>query len=159
MQGTEGGNHEAVEGVEGVIEITIPGTPTAKGRAKAVRMGKTGIRMYTPTKTASYEATCRTFAKVAMAGNAPLSEPLAVSFILHMPIPSSLSQKKQAALIGTPHTKKPDASNIVKAVEDAFNGVVWNDDSQISLLTAQKLYSTDPRVEVRVSQIIATESA
>jgi len=142
-----------------VITITIPGVPVAKGRPKAVRMGKTGIRMYTPTKTASYEATCRIFAMIAMGGNAPLSEPLAVSFILHMPIPSSLSQKKQAELVGKPHTKKPDASNIVKAVEDALNGIVWNDDSQISLLTAHKVYSTEPRVEVAVSPIVELEAA
>ena len=142
-----------------MITITIPGVPVAKGRPKAVRMGKKGIRMYTPTKTASYEATCRTFAMVAMAGRAPVDGPLSVLFTLHMPIPSSLSQKKQAELVGKPHTKKPDASNIIKAVEDAFNGVVWNDDSQICLLSAQKLYSTEPRVEVRVSQILELEPA
>ena len=142
-----------------MITITIPGVPVAKGRPKAVRMGKKGIRMYTPTKTASYEATCRTFAMVAMAGRAPVDDPLSVLFTLHMPIPSSMSQKKQAELVGKPHSKKPDASNIVKAVEDALNGIVWNDDSQISLLTANKVYSTDPRVEVMVSPIVELEVA
>lgn len=142
-----------------MITITIPGVPVAKGRPKAVRMGKTGIRMYTPTKTANYEAVCRMAALEAMAWTAPLQGPLHVTFLLHMPIPASLSQKKQAELVGKPHTKKPDASNIVKAVEDALNGIVWNDDSQIALLTAHKVYSTDPRVEVSVSPIVELEAA
>lgn len=142
-----------------MITITIPGVPVAKGRPKAVRMGKKGIRMYTPTKTASYEATCRTFAMVAMAGRAPLRGPLLVTFFLYMPIPSSLSMKKQVELNGKPHVKKPDASNIVKAVEDALNGIVWHDDSQIAHLSAQKVYSLEPRVVVRVSEVLVLEAA
>lgn len=142
-----------------MITITIPGVPVAKGRPKAVRMGKTGIRMYTPAKTADYEASCRTAAMVAMQGKAPLAGALFVSFVLHMPIPASLSLKKQVALNGKPHVKKPDASNVVKAVEDALNGVVWHDDSQIAHLSVQKVYSLEPRVEVRVSEVIELEAA
>jgi Holliday junction resolvase RusA-like endonuclease len=142
-----------------MIEITIPGTPTAKGRARAMRMGKTGIRMYTPPKTASYEATCRYAAMAAMAGTAPLTGPLLVTFFLHMPIPASLSLKKQVELNGKPHVKKPDVSNILKAVEDALNGIVWHDDSQIAHLTAHKVYSLEPRVVVRVSEVLDLEAA
>src|SRR5690625_2747474 len=123
-----------------MITIIIPGPPVAKGRPKAVRMGKQGIRMYTPASTVVYENTCRQFAKLAMAGKAPLEGPLAVRFKLYMPIPASLSKKKQVELVGQPHTKKPDASNIVKAIEDALNGVAWHDDSQIALLWAHKVY-------------------
>lgn len=141
-----------------MIEITIPGTPTAKGRARAKRIGKTGIRMYTPTRTASYEATCRYAAVAAMAGAAPLAGPLFVTFTLHMPIPASLSLKKQVALNGKPHVKKPDASNVLKAVEDALNGIVWHDDSQIAHLSAQKVYSLEPRVVVRVSEVFDLEA-
>ena len=136
-----------------MIHIIIPGTPTAKGRPRAMRMGKTGIRMYTQAKTADYEAACRTAAMVAMEGRAPLEGPLFVTFILHMPIPASLSLRKQVELNGKPHVKKPDASNVLKAVEDALNGIVWHDDSQIACLSAQKVYSLEPRVEVRVSEV------
>ena len=142
-----------------MISITIPGVPVAKGRPRAMRMGKKGIRMYTPAKTADYEAVCRTAAVRAMEGRAPLVGPLFVSFILHMPIPASLSMKKQVALVGKPHVKKPDSSNVLKAVEDALNGVVWHDDSQIAHLTAQKIYSLEPRVVVRVYEVFEIEAA
>lgn len=141
-----------------MIEITIPGTPTAKGRARAKRMGKTGIRMYTPTRTASYESVCASVARAVMKSRAPLRGPLLVTFFLHMPIPASLSVKKQVALNGKPHVKKPDASNVVKAVEDALNGIVWHDDSQIAHLTARKVYSLEPRVVVRVSEVFDLEA-
>ena len=142
-----------------MIEITIPGTPTAKGRARAMRMGKTGIRMYTPAKTASYESACALAAKLAMKSRAPLQGPLFVTFELHMPIPASLSLRKQVALVGRPHEKRPDVSNVIKAVEDALNGVVWHDDSQITHLTAQKVYSLEPKVVVRVSEVFDMEAA
>jgi Holliday junction resolvase RusA-like endonuclease len=142
-----------------MIEITIPGIPTAKGRPRAVRMGKKGVRMYTPEKTANYEAVCKMAALEVMAWRAPLRGPLLVTFFLHMPIPASLSLKKQAELNGKPHVKKPDTSNCVKAVEDALNGIVWHDDSQIAHLTAHKVYSLEPRVVVRVSEVLDLEAA
>lgn len=142
-----------------MIQITIPGTPVAKGRPRAVRKGRIGVRMYTPAKTAKFEAWCRLAATAVWGNQAPLDGPLSVIFMIYMPIPTSLSAKKRAELMGKPHTKKPDASNIIKAVEDAFNGIVWSDDSQISLLTAHKVYDTEPRIEVNVAQILEMEAA
>jgi Holliday junction resolvase RusA-like endonuclease len=48
------------------------------------------------------------------------------------------------------HTIRPDASNVLKAVEDALQGVVYRDDSQIVSVVVQKAYSIDPKVVVFV---------
>ena len=45
---------------------------------------------------------------------------------------------------------KPDLDNVVKAVLDALNGVVYRDDAQVVNLVATKRYATEPRVEVYV---------
>lgn len=43
-----------------------------------------------------------------------------------------------------------DVDNYAKAVLDSLNGVLWEDDDQITILIAHKHYSEDPRIEVEV---------
>ncbi|MGN5479503.1 RusA family crossover junction endodeoxyribonuclease [Cupriavidus basilensis] len=72
-------------------------------------------------------------AEQAMEGRPPLAGPLYVEIDIVLAIPASWPKKRQAlALAGRiGATKKPDASNILKAIEDGMNGVVFVDDSQI----------------------------
>jgi Holliday junction resolvase RusA-like endonuclease len=76
-----------------------------------------------------------------------------MSVIAYMTIPKSKSKKfRKAAMEGEERpTKKPDLSNIVKGVEDALNGVLYKDDSQIVNLSMEKYYSEEPRLEVTLS--------
>jgi len=49
------------------------------------------------------------------------------------------------------HFKRPDIDNLAKAVQDALEGVVYEDDSQIYWLLARKYYvirDAVPRVEI-----------
>lgn len=75
-------------------------------------------------------------------------EPLEMLIEFHMPIPQSLSQKKKLQLQEVPHDKKPDLSNLIKFVEDTFNGIIYKDDSQIVNIHASKLYSSEPKTIV-----------
>lgn len=142
------------------IVFTVPGVPVAKGRAKSSsRIGvdaggkqRVFTRHYTPEKTERYENLVRLSATQAMAGAMPLEQPIALTVAVYLPIPQSWSKKKQekarAGLVGA--TKKPDLSNVVKAVEDGMNGVVYVDDARITDVTLQKRYGTAPRVDVIV---------
>ncbi len=57
-----------------------------------------------------------------------------------------------AARAGTElHTKRPDLDNVLKAIKDGLNGIVWGDDSQVAVLReCRKGYSDTPRVVVTV---------
>ena len=44
-----------------------------------------------------------------------------------------------------------DCDNLAKAVLDACNGVLWQDDAQITRLTASKFTSQFPRVEIDIA--------
>ena len=44
-----------------------------------------------------------------------------------------------------------DCDNLVKAVQDACNGILWADDSQVVRLTAAKYTSNFPRVEIDIA--------
>lgn len=49
--------------------------------------------------------------------------------------------------------KKPDIDNYVKAVLDASNGLLFKDDRQVAVLTTQKLYSLNPRIELEITKL------
>lgn len=53
--------------------------------------------------------------------------PVILSVISHRHMPSSWPRRR----MGEQDTAKPDASNIIKLVEDALNGVAYHDDAQI----------------------------
>ncbi|SCU95566.1 conserved hypothetical protein [Cupriavidus necator] len=50
-------------------------------------------------------------------------------------------------------TKKPDADNVLKAVKDGMNGVVWVDDCQAVEYRISKKYGTSPGVYVEVMEL------
>ena len=72
-----------------------------------------------------------------------------------MPIPTSWSKKKQAqAQHGEilPITK-PDVDNVMKAIMDACEGVVYHRDSQVVRKVVSKVYSDHPRSVVLFRQV------
>lgn len=135
------------------IAFTVPGEPVAKGRAKFARRGSF-VATYTPEKTARYENLVKLAAEAAMIATrySVLEGPLELRVFAVRSIPASWSGKKQrlAQAGELIPTTKPDLDNIVKAVKDACNKVVWRDDSQVVDLVAKKRYGTAPRVEVEI---------
>lgn len=133
-----------------MIAFTIPGQPQGKGRAKVVKIGGFS-RMATPAKTVAYEGLIAHAAQAAR-GDAPLIEgAAAVELSLRCAVPASWSKRKQAqALLGEIRpTTKPDADNVLKAVLDGCNGVLWRDDVQVVDVVVRKHYDATPRVDVR----------
>lgn len=133
------------------VTFTLPGHPQGKGRARAFRRGNF-IGHYTPEKTRSYESMLRAAAVDAMAGRLPISEPVEVAVCAFFDIPASWSRKKRdEALAGRIWPgKKPDIDNIIKAVVDACNGVIFKDDALIVKGQYAKVYGPAPMVTVEV---------
>lgn len=136
------------------VAFTVPGKPTGKGRPRAVARGKF-VRMYTPEKTVNYESIVALAASEAMAGRAPIEGPVEVIMHMVLPIPKSWSKRKQQdALDGRLiPTTKPDKDNVIKAVFDAMNDIVWRDDVQVADLTSRKRYGAVPCVQVIVGTL------
>ncbi len=138
-----------------MIAFTVPGQPQGKGRP---RIGKVGphARMFTPAKTVSYEGLIAHCAQQAMAGR-PMFD-LAVFCVIYIDcrLPASWSAKKHwAALAGQVlPTSRPDADNVVKAIFDGCNGVLWRDDVLVTDLRVRKRYAATPCVRVEVSSLL-----
>lgn len=137
------------------IEFVVPGEPQGKGRP---RIGKVGAHasMFTPAKTVAYEGLVAHAAQHKMAGSPLLETPCRIELDVLCSIPASWSQRKQRqALDGMLRpAKKPDADNVLKAVCDGMNGVVWKDDVQAVDVVLRKVYALVPSVWVRVFSLI-----
>jgi Holliday junction resolvase RusA-like endonuclease len=129
-----------------MIKISIPVEPM--GAVRMTRRGK-----FTNPKALRYLAYkdhLQWQAKQQRKGNFFSSGPLEVFIWFTMPIPDSYSEKKKTALIGEYHIKKPDTDNLVKGVFDALNKILWQDDNQVSKVTAIKVYGEKPGIDVEV---------
>jgi Holliday junction resolvase RusA-like endonuclease len=134
-----------------MIAFTVPGQPQGKGRPKIVKIGGFS-RMATPKKTVSYEALVAHTAQLALAGRGLCHLAVAVNLFIDMEVPSSWSEKKRRqALAGEVlPTTKPDLDNVVKAIFDGLNGVLWLDDKQVVDTRIRKRYAATPGVRVEV---------
>lgn len=122
------------------VVLTIPGTPTGKGRPRFTKTGRT----FTPPATATAEN--RVYLAWLEAGQPRMPEVplmLTVEFVLtrpqaHWRLDGTLSLAGQRSQWPT---KKPDLDNAAKLVADALNGCAFRDDAHIVRLHAVKRWA------------------
>lgn len=133
------------------IVFTVPGEAVGKGRPRVSTIGG-HARMFTPQKTANYETLVSMAAQQAMKARELVSGPVMVEMRIHVGVAASWSKKKTAAALAGElfPTKKPDIDNVIKAICDGINGIVFKDDVQVVDVHTSKRYSAMPCVQVRV---------
>lgn len=138
------------------LMFEIPGSPIGQGRPKFSTING-HAKAYDPEKSRNYKAYVRLLATQAMkdSGFTMIEGPCSLDILAFFEVPKSKSKKfREAALEGRERpTKKPDIDNIVKALQDALNGLAYKDDSSIVYLSVAKCYSEIPRVEVILREI------
>ena len=142
-----------------VRAFTVPGTPIGKARARVVQDQRGRSHSYTPEKTALYEKLVHDCYVFQHPGKPALAGPVAIRVTAYMPIPKSWPRSKKGAALAEliKPTVKPDASNILKGIEDGLNGAAYEDDKQIVYATIEKKYGADPRAEVELWNLPETE--
>jgi len=113
--------------MDDLVKFTVPGRPRGKERP---RMGRNG-KFYTPKTTREYEESVAWFAR-----NAYKEEPTKDPVRLDLTIRSSKS--------------KADTSNILKAIEDGMNGIIYVDDRQIKEIHISRIEGDGEGVDVAV---------
>lgn len=132
--------------------FVVMGKPIPKARPRVV-----GGHTYTPKPTRDYETKVRLAWAEQSRVRLALGQPLRASLNIWFAVPESYSKPKRLGLLsgGAWHTKKPDCDNLVKAVLDALNGCVYDDDSAVCELHVCKRYAENnvERVEVMIEEI------
>lgn len=133
------------------IHLTVLGEPVPQSRPRFTRTGHS----FKAQKSRDYESLVREIAMLSMNKGKPMEGQLKITADFYLAIPKSMPKWiiPMAAYGVARPTKKPDTSNLLKAVEDGMNGIVYADDSQIVEAVANKFYSDNPRVEIEVEVI------
>lgn len=125
--------------------FVIPGKPFGKQRPRFSR--KSG-RAFTPAETVSYE---RTVGSIAMQHfPATFTGPVKLEVHATFKPADSWSSRKKLAMVGRPHTQKPDLDNLVKGISDALNRIAFVDDSQIAEVVCSKEWGEVDQIAVSV---------
>ena len=140
------------------IEIEVSGQPQGKGRPRFTRTG----RAYTPDKTRQYEARIKAAAWAEMQKHSleATQRPVHVDVIAFMDIPKSWSKKKrmEAEYGAITPTAGYDLDNIVKAALDGVQGVIFDDDRQVSSIKARKTFCHPDRGPVLYVSVSWTDA-
>lgn len=116
-----------------VIDITVPGEPVAKERPATyvTRAGK--IRRIAPPRTRAWEEEVAW--RIKQVHHAPPDEE--GNFVVCATFSIGARDK--------------DVDNLLKAVLDAGNGVVWKDDRQVvTAITSKRRFSTEPFARILI---------
>lgn len=135
-----------------MFEFTHKGEPIGKGRPRFYNG-----HAVTPPKTREYEEEIRLSFLQANKGKLPMYEKgtaLNLHLEFNFEVPKSYSKKKRKLCLNgeQKHTKRPDIDNLVKAVLDALNGYLFEDDSQVTSVTSCKRFSESSGVNIRVNE-------
>lgn len=141
-----------------MIRLWIPGRPEAQPRPRfdvmalvlddggRLRCGKCGARHRPVVRAVSvrdnhpsmgYRAAIRAAAQACPELHDPLEGPLQMHANFWFPRTQAQTWKRKP-MPPLWKTTRPDASNILKGLEDALDGVAWQDDAQLVHVTATK---------------------
>lgn len=120
-------------------KYTIPGPPIALKRPRL-----NGKVLY--DSQVSEKHGCGIFLKLEH-GNKPLYQgPLRITLTFFMKAPKRSTNKW--------HTNVPDLDNMIKFYLDVCNGVLYEDDKQVSNIIAIKTYDLEPRTEIIIEELM-----
>ena len=134
-----------------IYEFEVPGKIIGKGRP---RLNSYTGTVYTPTRTKDYETLVEQYFLLKYPRFKPFEGRVHVVIEANFEIPKSTKKSDRELMLEHKinPTKKPDIDNIVKIVLDAMNGIAFKDDTQITKLQVEKIYSSSECVKVKISE-------
>lgn len=114
-----------------LVNFTVDGEPVPQARPRFTKTGRT----YTSKRCSDYRQLVASCAKKAMIGKSIAEKNIPIVAFIDF-----FRSKKTTA--------RSDIDNLIKAILDACNMIVYQDDSQIVKIYASKNQSSSPRVNV-----------
>lgn len=143
-----------------MVQFWVPGIPKPGGSKRAFFNKNTGrASIVDACDNRDWKADVKAFAEKVMQNIPLMIGPLSLRITFYMPRPKGhygTGRKAGVLKLTAPnhHTSKPDTTKLIRSLEDALKGVVWHDDSQVSVQYAEKLYAHDkPGASVQVERL------
>jgi len=138
------------------LDFTVHGTPVPAGSKSAYRSGNRIVVVDTAHKRMkAWRPSIEAAAVDALDGGPLLEGPLGLTAVFVLARPKG-HYGKRGLLPSARHypNVKPDATKLVRGLEDVLTGIVWQDDSQIvSQYVAKRYTEGSARTYVRVWQL------
>ena len=140
------------------LKLDIPGEVKGLARPRASSFGG-HVRMYDPSSNINEKGRLQVHLRDAI-NREHLQRSLscspkgyALDVVAYFKCPKSMSKKsREAALNGDMKVmKKPDGDNVLKTIGDAWNGILWDDDSMVTHFSIDKCYAETEHMEITVS--------
>lgn len=140
-----------------MISFTVHGVPQPAGSKKGFVHPSTGRVVITDDakKSRPWKAQVSDAAIQSVGdGHDLLRGPLELRVVFHLPRPKG-HYGKRGVRPGARQwpAVKPDATKLLRAVEDALTQVVWHDDAQVVIQTACKVYGEPARAEITITTL------
>lgn len=107
---------------------------------------------FTPTNKKKYQEALSALFMSKIRGPYPKIEksiPVIMVEHIYLPIRKGTSMKKRIEMEGQPVIVKPDVDNLIKPLHDALEGLLFEQDQQVFDCHIIKLYSSNPRIEIK----------
>lgn len=145
--------------MSGTIRFTVPAIPVAQPRQRH-RVIHSGGRAFAHNYTPKNDPVNAFKAAVQMAAaqihhGAPLAGPIEMALTFVMPRPKAMLWKSKP-MPRVHDVRKPDRDNLMKSVQDALNGLLFVDDSQICDGPVRKFIAAGdepPHVEIEIREL------
>jgi len=137
------------------IKFSVPGEPVPQPRQRYRKVGNF-VQNYTPSKhpVNDYKKAIQLSVSNVFNGK-PSEEPFLLEVVFIFPRPEAKCWKTKP-MPRYLHQANKDIDNILKAVMDALNKIVWKDDKQVCKVSAIKWRAAggeEPRTEITIKPI------
>jgi Holliday junction resolvase RusA-like endonuclease len=141
------------------VAFTVHGVAAPGGSKRAIRT-RTGRTVVIDDckRNPAWRSSVASAAAGQMVGRYPMLGAIELDVTFHMPRPKAHYRKDGSLKPDAPewHEVRPDATKLLRALEDAMSGIVWGDDSQVVRQSVRKVYANEggPRVDVTATEIV-----
>lgn len=129
--------------------IEIIGNPIPLHRPRACRRGQ-HIQIYNDQEKVMEQCIWQIKSQF---NNEPYTVPIHLSMLFYFPIPKGTSKVRTSqSLAGLlVPMKRPDLSNLFKFYEDCMNGIVYEDDSQVTSFDSKKVFGLVAKTIIQIT--------
>jgi Holliday junction resolvase RusA-like endonuclease len=141
------------------VEFTVLGLPQPQGSKTVVQQkGRRPRAIEDNPLTVPWRATVAAAAQAAMNGRQLRSGPLRMRVVFVFPRPAAhfgtgRNHGKLKASAPLYCRTRPDVDKLLRAIGDALTGLVFRDDAQVVIVSAEKHYGEPPCAHVTVDEL------